>query len=590
MRKLTETWKNKRERGVALIFAIFTLLLVSAIAASLVFMTNTETSVNSNYRAERVSSFGAKSGMEEIRDRMALPATDPKSLATLLPGLVPVPGQPTSPNPGPGVFPPAANSVLYVVNEGTAQGSVQPWNATNTYLDDELCHDFALVPGQAQPTSDVRCPTTQMSTGAMLVAGETAATPFTSTYPWAGTKAAMTYKWIRATLKQNGSNQNYGVSTPVTPANQGTQVCWNGSNEILVNAPDLICQDNIDPTSLTVPPAIKSATPVYMITALAVSSTGSTRKMVQAEVAQAPAQPFTYGLYATSTACPALNFHGGGNSNPATDSYNSKNGGYGNNNSFNTGGNVGAIGGVSLSGHSQIGGNVGVQSLPGAQQQIPCAGGDYVTSGGAGIYNPNGNGNNNPNPNVITQLSQPPPSFPTPPDPSPLPTANSPQPGNPAVGGTYGAVSVNGVLTLAPGVYNFYSLNIGGGSGAIVISPPTGAVVLNFPSGSANPLSLSGQGLLNTSNTAVNPVPNNLQINYGGTGTISITGQGASYAIVDAPNAAIAVAGKGEFFGRIIGATIDYGGNGKFHYDTATVTRPTNNSGFQLISYREISY
>jgi len=36
MRKLTETGRIKRERGVALIFALFTLLLVSAIAATLV--------------------------------------------------------------------------------------------------------------------------------------------------------------------------------------------------------------------------------------------------------------------------------------------------------------------------------------------------------------------------------------------------------------------------------------------------------------------------------------------------------------------------------------------------------------------------
>jgi len=572
MRKLTETWKNKRERGVALIFAIFTLLLVSAIAATLVFMTNTETSVNSNYRAERVSAFGAKSGMEEVRDRMALPTTDPKALLNLLPGVL-------AGNPLPGVFPPAANSILYVVNEGAAPGTVQPWVAGNAYMDDELCHDFAGVQAGAQPASDVRC--TTPPTAAMLVAGEPAATPTTSTYPWAGTKAALTYKWVRVTLKQNGSNQNYSVNGAST-----AQVCWNGSNEILVNAPDLICQDNIDPTSLTVPPAIKSATPVYMITALAVSSTGTTRKMVQAEVAQTPAQPFIYGLYATSTACPAINFHGGGNSNPSTDSYNSKNGAYGNGNQFNTGGSVGAIGGVSLSGHSQIGGNVGVQSLPGAGAQFPCPGGDYVTTGNAGIYNPNGN--NNPNPNVMVQLSQPPPSFPTPPDPSPMPAANSPQPTNPAVPGTYGAISLNGQLTLAPGVYNIYSLNIGGGSGAIVISPP-GAVVLNFPSGSASPLTLSGQGLLNDK-TAANPIPNNLQINYGGTGTISITGQGTSYAIVDAPNSNLSVAGNGEFFGRLIGGTIDYGGNGKFHYDTATALRPTNNSAFTLISYREITY
>jgi hypothetical protein len=567
MRKLTETWKSKRERGVALIFAIFTLLLISAIAASLVFMTNTETSVNKNYRGERVSAFGARSGMEEIRDRMALPAANAQSLLNLLPGVVA--GNPFLP----GVFPPAPNSVLYVLNEGAAPGTVQPWVAGNAYMDDELCHDFVLVPGQAQPTPDVRCPTTQMPTAAMLVPGA----PVPSTYPWAGTSAAMTYKWVRVTLKQSGSNQSYSVNAG-SPA---AQVCWTGSNEILVNAPDLICQDNIDPTSLTVPPAIKSATPVYMITALAVSATGATRKMVQAEVAQPPAQPFNYGLYATSTACPALTFHGGGNSNPATDSYNSKNGAYGNGNQFNTGGSVGAIGGVSLSGHSQIGGNVGVQSLPGGGAQIPCAGGDYLTNGGAGIYNPNGNGAN---PNVMVQLSQPPPSFPTPPDPSPMPTANSPQPTNPAVPGTYGAVSTNGVLTLAPGVYNMYSLTIGGGSGTITVNPP-GTVIINFPStNTGTVIDIAGQGILNPG------VPNNFQVNYPGTGTISIHGKGSESAIVDAPNSSLAVAGNGDFFGRLIGGTIDYGGNGKFHYDTATILRPQNNGGFTLISYREITY
>jgi Tfp pilus assembly protein PilX len=570
MRKLTETWKNKRERGVALVFAIFTLLLISAIAATLVFMTNTETSVNSNYRSERVSSFGAKSGMEEIRDRMALPPANANSLVNLLPGLV-------AGNPAPGVFPPAPNSVLYVLNEGAAAGTVQPWTAGNAYMDDELCHDFAGVQAGPQPASDVRCSTPP--TGAVLVAGETTAAPITSTYPWAGTKAALTYKWVRVTLKQSGSNQNY----PVNAASPATQVCWNGSNEILVNAADLICQDNTDPAfPLAVPPVIKSATPVYMVTALAVSSTGTTRRMVQAEVAQAPAQPFNYGLYATSTACPALNFHGGGNSNPATDSYNSKNGAYGGQNQFNTGGSVGAIGGVSLSGHAQIGGNVGVQSLPGQGQQIPCAGGDYTTTGNAGIYNPNGN---NPNPNVIVQLPQPPPSFPTPPDPVPMPTANSPQPGNPAVPGTYGAISTNGPLTLAPGVYNIYSLSVGGGNGSISVNPP-GTVVLNFPStNTGTVISISGQGIINPSQ-----VPNNFQINYGGTGTISITGQGDQHAVVDAPNSTLSVAGNGNFYGRLIGGTIDYGGNGKFHYDTATVLRPQNNSNFQLISYREITY
>jgi Tfp pilus assembly protein PilX len=562
MRNKTENRRNSQERGVALLFALFTLLLLSAIAVSLVFMTNTETSVNSNYRAERVSSFAAKAGMEEVRDRMGA-----LSLANLLPGQF-------NGNTIPGVFPPAAGSVLYVLNEGNAPGTVQPWTGGNAYMDDEICHDFAGIQLQ-QPASDVRC-TTPPNAAVRMPASVLA--PVTSNYPWNGTAAALPYKWVRVTLKQNNSVPQYPVSTPVTPANKTTQVCWNGSTELLVNAVDLNCQDNSVPGQ---PLVSQVATPVYMITSLAATATGSTRRMVQAEVALPPAQPFPYGLFATGTSCPAINLHGGGNTNPFTDAYNSKAGAYGGANQSLTGGAVGANGGVSLSGHAMVGGNIGIQSLPGNPLQVPCAGGDYNTSGAnAGLYNPNGAG---PNPNQLQQLLQP-VVFPTPPDPTPLPTAASPQPGNPAVPGTYGDININGVLTLAPGVYNIHSLSIGGGSGALNVSPP-GAVVLNFPSSSANPITITGKGILNST-----LIPNDLQINYGGNGTISIKGQGASYAIVDAPNAAISVSGNGDFFGRLVGNTIDYGGNGKFHFDTASALAPKSNAIYQLISFREISY
>jgi hypothetical protein len=318
-----------------------------------------------------------------------------------------------------------------------------------------------------------------------------------------------------------------------------------------------------------------------MITALAVSSTGTARKMVQAEVGLPPAQPFPYGMFATGTNCPAITFSGGGNSDPATDSYNSKTGAYGStNNVFDTGGNVGANGGISLSGHSQIGGNIGLQSLPGGPQ-VPCAGGDYVTSGSAGLYNPNGNG---PNPNVLQQLTAP-VTFPTPPDPTPLPTSKSPQPTNPAVPGTYGDISLSGktTLVLAPGVYNVNSLSLSGQSSIKV--NPAGAVVLNFPSSVQNPISLSGQGIASASQ-----IPNDMQLNYGGTGTVTLSGQGTTYAVVDAPNSAMTVSGNGDFFGRVVGKTITYSGNGKFHFDTNTALGPKNNGGYQLISYREITY
>jgi hypothetical protein len=533
MPRKTERWKSNPERGVALLFALFALLLLSAIAASLMFMTNTETSVNTNYRSERVSAFAAKAGMEEVRDRMPTLNT-----AALLPT----------------TFPPAAGSVLYVLNEGAAPGTIKPWVAGNTYMDDEMCHDFAVVQGQ-QPAPDVRC--TTAPSAAMLVAGAPAA----SNYPWSGTAAALGYKWVRVTLKQSNSVQLYPVNGATA-----TQVCWNGSTELLRSG------------AATCQTMVPSTNPVYMITSLAASASGTTRRMVQAEVALSPAQPFPYGLFATGTACPSLNFHGGGNSDPATDSFNTANNGTYSNTASNTLGDVGANGGVSLSGHSEIGGAVAVPSLAPVPPN-PCVGGDYVTSGGnAGTYNPGGQYPGN----VPTAAG--PFTFPTPPDPIPAPPNTAYTGGTTLVPGTYGNISTNGTLTLAPGVYNIYSLSIGGGQGSVTVSPP-GTVVLNFPSASANPVNLNGQGIVNPT-----LIPNNFQINYGGTGTMNISGQGSEYAIVDAPNAAITVAGNGDFFGRVVGKTIDYGGNGKFHFDRNSALGPQSNGGYQVIGMREISY
>src|ERR1700688_1859955 len=77
------TMKNvtrNRERGVALFFSIFALLLLTAIAGALIFMASTETSINSNYRQEQTAFFAAKAGIEEARARM-MPA-DPNSINT----------------------------------------------------------------------------------------------------------------------------------------------------------------------------------------------------------------------------------------------------------------------------------------------------------------------------------------------------------------------------------------------------------------------------------------------------------------------------------------------------------------------------
>ena len=107
--------RNNRERGVAMLFAILALMLLTAIGATLILMATTETSINSNYRQEQTAYFAAKAGLEEARARMMV--TDPNSITAALPITAP-----TSSNA----------SVIYILNPGSgAASSIQPWDTSS---------------------------------------------------------------------------------------------------------------------------------------------------------------------------------------------------------------------------------------------------------------------------------------------------------------------------------------------------------------------------------------------------------------------------------------------------------------------------
>lgn len=554
MKAKNNSRKSSKERGVALLFALFALLLLSAVAASLVLMSNTDTAIDSSFRRERSADYAAKAGFEEARDRMRASTVPNPPLSSISASL-------------PQVLPPANGSVLYLLNEGANVGSVQPWNTSNAYMDDELCHDGYTMPGlqaQSSVASDVRC-TTLPNGGSWYVTANSWTGSAATSVPWAGTAAAIPYKWVRMALKVNGMNPAY----PVNPAQPLTsQVCWNGATEVILSG------------AATCQAMSPSTNPVYIVTSLAVTGTG-TRKIVQTELALDPLQPFPYGLYATGTSCTALQFSGGGNSNPATDSFTTANGGTYAGTGTDTGGDVGSNGGVVLTGHSMIGGSIGVQSTSNPSL-CNYNGGDISTSGSAGTYQPN----NYPG-NVPTQV--PVYTFPTPPDPSPLPPNTAYNGSLSIVPGTYGNISLSGkqTLTLAPGTYNLYSLSMSGQS-SIVVNPP-GAVVLNFPAASQSPITISGQGVMSNT-TVANSVANNVDINYGGTGTVQVSGNGASVMNLNAPNAAVTVSGNGDVYGRIIGQTLNWSGNGKFHFDKNSALAPQNSGFYTLISFRQVSY
>jgi hypothetical protein len=60
--------------------------------------------------------------------------------------------------------------------------------------------------------------------------------------------------------------------------------------------------------------------------------------------------------------------------------------------------------------------------------------------------------------------------------------------------------------------------------------------------------------------------PTQLQINYAGTGTITLDNQATSVAEINAPKANVIV-NSSDFYGSIIGATVTFGNAARLHFD-----------------------
>lgn len=254
------------ERGVALFIALFTLLLITAIAASMIMLTNTDTTISANFRDEQTAFFAAKAGLEEVRDRLRTNAVNGAtniSLSSQLPGFT----TPSSAPPLPG----QANGVLYVTNPLNAEADT-PWVTNGTaYPDDEICPEVAYMGINVACTGNP--PRPQPGGGGWYVTATSnslyAANPV---QPW---------KWVRATVKTNqtssGTTNAIAVDGNLTDYTQ--LVCWNGSTELTIPTIYASC-----PVAGAAQVPALTYQPVYVLTSLAVTPSGS-RRMVQMDVA-----------------------------------------------------------------------------------------------------------------------------------------------------------------------------------------------------------------------------------------------------------------------------------------------------------------
>src|SRR5213595_3325155 len=111
---------ERQERGIALLLVLFTMLLLSVIGLGMMYSTNMESAINSNYRDKQGALYASIGGLQEARDRIQ-PATHNIVAPDAVPSLT-------------------AAKVIYIL----ADTSVVPWLTGNKYFDTELCQENVL--------------------------------------------------------------------------------------------------------------------------------------------------------------------------------------------------------------------------------------------------------------------------------------------------------------------------------------------------------------------------------------------------------------------------------------------------------------
>jgi hypothetical protein len=231
--------QKKSERGVALIIAIFTMMLISVIATALILNAGTASAIKANYKNSMKAFYDAKAGLEEGRSRLWTFHADAKGNLDAI-------TTPTIPsycvsNPLP------VSQVCYIVNpDPTSTETVDPTNSTNPYVDTEYANE--KFPGPANVPTPVNSDSQITSLGL----------------------SGPLYKWVRitATTEQSSGihvSGNAGLDSTDPLYYDGTQESvWKG-----VGAPP-------------------NASQVLTVTALAMTPNGgySGRRLLQYTVAQ----------------------------------------------------------------------------------------------------------------------------------------------------------------------------------------------------------------------------------------------------------------------------------------------------------------
>ncbi|MGC2526912.1 MAG: hypothetical protein WA639_04145, partial [Candidatus Acidiferrum sp.] len=131
--------RRRSEDGIALLIAIFVLLLVSVVAIALLVSSSTETALGANYRSSSTVYYGALAGLEEARGRL-LPK-NPNYFGLSVPALV----YGTTLQWG---------QAIYILNQLPGE-TIVPWDSSDKYYDNEYAVEFGVSASSNSPVLSV---------------------------------------------------------------------------------------------------------------------------------------------------------------------------------------------------------------------------------------------------------------------------------------------------------------------------------------------------------------------------------------------------------------------------------------------------
>ncbi len=248
---------KRQQSGAALLLALFTLLLLTCIGAFLYLSSGTEARIATNYGSSLDAYYSAKSGIQEVRDRVSYPSKANPPLFPNPPAGGLADGLPTDVAGNP-------NGVLYILNPSPGE-TVDPTDLNSRYFDDQLCHDY-----NSGVAAGTKCNVLPGTASWQMASNNSLLPP--------GAAAAL--KWVRINMKTNRMVAPYCVDQAC--ASLDVPVCWDGVVE------------QVSPGGALPSCDANGMQSVYMLTALAVTpgvSNNSARRLLRSEVVPPSIRP-----------------------------------------------------------------------------------------------------------------------------------------------------------------------------------------------------------------------------------------------------------------------------------------------------------